>query len=60
MTYEYLVLYDGHNKNIECDVHQKILNAYGEKGWELVNVVFPVPTDRADQSFVYFFVKRTV
>jgi hypothetical protein len=55
MKYEFLVLYDGHDPDIEIDAHQQILNAYGEKGWELVQVVYPVPTLCGATSFVYFF-----
>jgi len=55
MKYEYLVIYDGHHNEIQIDVHQRILNAYGEQGWELLNVVYPVPTPRSETSFVYYF-----
>jgi hypothetical protein len=59
MNYEYQIIYDGHSQGIELDVHQRILNAYGEKGWELLDVKYPVPTPRSDTSFVYFF-KRPI
>jgi Domain of unknown function (DUF4177) len=55
MKFEYMVLYDGHDATIEIDAHQDILNSYGEKGWELVQVGFPVPTLCGPTSFVYFF-----
>ena len=55
MKYEYQVIYDGHQEGVEIDVHRRILDAYGEKGWELVQVVYPVPTTRSLTSFAYFF-----
>ena len=54
MNYEYMVLYDGHDSTNEIDAHQQVLNAYGEKGWELVQVAYPVPTLCGATSFVYF------
>ena len=59
MKFEYLVLYDDHKAEVEIDAHQQILNAYGEKGWELVQAVYPVPTLCGQTSFVYFF-KRAI
>jgi hypothetical protein len=59
MKFEYLVLYDDHTADIEIDAHQTILNSYGEKGWELVQAAYPVPTLCGVASFVYFF-KRAV
>ena len=55
MKYEYMVLYDGHDSDNEIDGHQQILNSYGQKGWDLVKVAFPVPTLCGPTSFVYFF-----
>ena len=55
MKYEYMVLYDAHDINNEIDVHQQILNSYGDKGWDLVQVAHPVPTLCSPTSFVYFF-----
>jgi Domain of unknown function (DUF4177) len=55
MKYEYLVLYDAHDASNEIDAHQQILNSYGEKGWDLVQVIYPVPTLCGPTSFVYFF-----
>ena len=55
MKYEYLVLYDAHDASNEIDAHQQILNSYGERGWDLVQVIYPVPTLCGPTSFVYFF-----
>ena len=55
MKFEYMVLYDAHDASNEIDVHQQILNSYGEKGWDLVQVAHPVPTLCGPTSFVYFF-----
>jgi len=57
MKYEYLVLYDAHDASNEIDAHQQILNSYGERGWELVQVIYPVPTLCGPTSFVYFFIR---
>ena len=57
MKYEYLVLYDAHDASNEIDAHQQILHSYGERGWELVQVIYPVPTLCGLTSFVYFFMR---
>ena len=60
MKYQYKVIYDGHNPSLEADVHNKILDAYGDQGWELVSVVFGPETSRGPSTFIYYFKRPLV
>lgn len=57
--FEYTYLSVNHNKDV-MDNHIEMLDDWGDKGWELVSVVYPIEEKLHGDRSLVFFLKREV
>lgn len=57
--FEYRYLSASHNKDV-MDKHIEMLNAWGDKGWELVSVAYPIEEKYHGDRSLVFFLRREI
>ncbi len=57
--FEYTYLTANHNPDV-MDKHIEMLNAWAEKGWELVSAVYPIDEKSHGKNCLVFFLKREI